>query len=167
MYEILSKSPERAKRFMGTMAMSLSGPGFKVEHIVENGPWDKLPEGALIVDVGGSHGEVMIALAKKFPNFRLVVQDLPSTIEAAAQQLEPSLEGRVVYTAHDFFTPQPVQHADVFFFRWIFHNWPEKYCLRIIQNLLPALKRGTRIIINEWLLPEPNSVPNRIDRLMR
>ena len=166
MYEFISKRPDRAKRLMGTMAMSLSGPAYKLDHIVNNGPWAKLPEGALIVDVGGSHGDAMIAIAKKFSHLRFVVQDLPSTIEAHPT-LKEGLVDRVEFMPYDFFTPQSVCHADVYFFRWIFHNWPDKYCLLILQNLILALKHRARVVINEWILPEPNCVSNRVERQMR
>lgn len=35
---------------------------------------------------------------------------------------------------------QPVRHADVYFFRAIFHNWRHKYAVEILRNLMPALK---------------------------
>jgi hypothetical protein len=52
----------------------------------------------------------------------------------------------------DFFTPQPVA-ADVYYFRSIFHNWADKYCVEILRSLVPALKKGARIIIHERVLP--------------
>ncbi|XXH02516.1 hypothetical protein Hte_008892 [Hypoxylon texense] len=44
-------------------------------------------------------------------------------------------------------------HADVYFFRSIFHNWADKYCIQILQNLVPALKPGARVVIHERILP--------------
>jgi hypothetical protein len=41
----------------------------------------------------------------------------------------------------------------VYYFRSIFHNWADKYCVKILQNLVPALKKGARIIIHERVLP--------------
>lgn len=52
----------------------------------------------------------------------------------------------------DFFTPQPVT-ADVYYLRWILHNWPDKYCVEILRNLRPALKPGAMIVIHEQVLP--------------
>jgi hypothetical protein len=60
---------------------------------------------------------------------------------------------------HDFFTPQPVTHADVYFFRWIFHNWPD-YGIRILRNLILALKAGARIVVNDNVLPQPGTLAN-------
>jgi len=61
--------------------------------------------------------------------------------------------------AHDFLTEQPVKYADVYFFRWIFHNWSDKYCIKILRNLIPALKVNARIVINDNVLPEPGTMP--------
>ena len=166
MYHYSATHPEKAKRFAGGMSLSLTGQGYEMEHIVENGPWASIGPQGLVVDVGGSHGDAMIAIAERFPSLRFVVQDLPSTIEARPP-LPKDLDARVTFMAHDFFTEQPIKNAGVFFFRWIFHNWPDKYCLRIIQNLIPALKPGARIFINEWCLPELNSISNRLERRMR
>jgi len=67
---------------------------------------------------------------------------------------------------HDFLTEQPVKNADVYFFRWIFHNWSDKYCIKILRSLIPALKTNARIVINDNVLPEPGVMPNfREERL--
>jgi hypothetical protein len=42
----------------------------------------------------------------------------------------------------------------VYFFRWIFHNQADKYALKIIRRLIPSLKRGAVILINDHCLPE-------------
>jgi len=57
--------------------------------------------------------------------------------------------------AYDFLTEQPVSGAAVYFFRWIFHNWSDKYCIQILRNHIPALKPGAKIIINDNVLPRP------------
>lgn len=70
------------------------------------------------------------------------------------------LEGRISFMVHDFFTPQPVHGADVYVFRWIFHNWSDKYCVRILRNLVPALKHGAKVVINDVVLPKPGELSN-------
>lgn len=60
--------------------------------------------------------------------------------------------------AHDFFTEQPVVGADVYLFRWIMHNWSDKYCVKILRCLIPALKPGAKIIVNDNVLPQPGEV---------
>ena len=69
--------------------------------------------------------------------------------------------------AHDFFTEQPVRNANVYYFRWIFHNWSDKYAVKILKCLTPALKIGARILINEYCLPEPGAVSYYQEKPMR
>ena len=84
-----------------------------------------------------------------------------------AKATPPSgLEDRISFMAHDFFTPQPIT-ADVYFFRFIFHDWPDKYGISILQNLVPALKPGARVLINEFCLPEPGMISAYKERVLR
>jgi hypothetical protein len=83
----------------------------------------------------------------------------PSCCCSRRKTLPKELSNKIEFMPHDFFTEQPVQHADVYFFRWIFHNWSDKYCTQILRNLIPALKNGARIVINDNVLPEPGVLP--------
>lgn len=121
---------------------------------------------SLVVDVGGNKGHTCVQLAKVTKNLHFVVEDLPSTVENAEQGLPTDYRDRISFKASDFFKSQPVLNADVYFFRMIFHDWPDKYCIRILQNTIPALKPGSRIVINDRLLPERGTVgfAQRMDR---
>ncbi|KAF2236496.1 putative O-methyltransferase [Viridothelium virens] len=165
-YQIMASDPRRAERFMNCMIMKLQGPGYDVEHLAGYSLWETLPAGSTVVDVGGSHGEVASAIAKRYPSLKFIVQDLEATVDVHTHLSDP-LEGRIRFMAHNFFQPQPVKGADAYILRWILHNWPDKYCLKILRNLIPALKTGARILINESCLPEPNTMPNRADRKLR
>ena len=78
----------------------------------------------------------------------------------------PEVESRVSLTTHDFFSPQPVS-ADLYYFRWIFHNWSDVYAVRILQALIPALKPGARVLINDGILPEVGSVGGMEEKSIR
>ena len=69
----------------------------------------------------------------------------------------PEFEPKVFLTTHDFFDPQPVS-ADVYLYRWIFHNWSDAYAIKMLQALVPAMKPGARVLINDGVLPEAGSV---------
>jgi len=88
-----------------------------------------------------------------------VVQDLAPVVADGPKAVPPEFVTRIKFMAHDFMTEQPVKNADVYFFRWIFHNWSDKYCIKILQNLIPALKQNARIVINDNVLPEPGILP--------
>lgn len=91
-------------------------------------------------------------LAKEFPKLNLMVQDLPE-VQAAFQAFIPNdLTTRVTFQSHDFFNPQTIG-ADMYFLKMILHDWPDKYAVKILRNLLPALKPGGRILLCEAVSP--------------
>lgn len=95
-------------------------------------------------------------MAAKFPSLSFIVQDLEPVVRAAEKQPQAvELADRVKFQTHDFLTEQPVHGADVYFFRWILHNWSDKYCVKILRNLIPALKPGAKIVLNDNVLPKP------------
>lgn len=117
--------------------------------------------------MGGNQGYVSFAIAEAFPNLNFIVQDTagmrtPDTIGTVPE----ALQSRVQLTTHDFFTPQPVV-ADAYFLRMILHGFSDKYCVQILQALIPALKPGAKIIINDGGLPEPGSVGYIEERTVR
>lgn len=68
---------------------------------------------------------------------------------------------------HDIFEEQPVHGADAYLFRWILHNWPDKYCVKALRALIPALKPGARVLIAEFVMPPSGVVPNELERKIR
>lgn len=155
MFVTFGKSPLRAKRMGGAMVSLTGGEGYEVSYLLDNYDWASLDaKSGTIVDVGGSHGFVCVDLAKRYPNLKFVVQDLPKTINSAPT-LAPEIADRITFQAHDFYTPQPVKDADVYLFRWILHNNSDKYALKILRSLIPALKKGAKVLINDHCLPEP------------
>lgn len=48
-------------------------PGLEPDHVVNGFPWEDLGE-ATVVDLGGSHGAISVALARKYPSLKLIVQ---------------------------------------------------------------------------------------------
>jgi hypothetical protein len=149
----------KAKRFADAMSFFQASPAMQTSLIVDNYDWKSYKT---VVDVGGSHGAVMIELAKQNPEMKCTVQDLPEVIAGAPKGTE-----RVTFEAYDFFTEQPVKGADVYFFRMIFHNWGDKYCIQILKNLIPALKKGSKIVINDHVVPPGGVLSPYKDRTVR
>jgi hypothetical protein len=165
MYEIFTADPERGARF----GMTMSNADEKREFLLDNYSW----EGKVsLVDVGGSHGSIPISIAERFPHIKCYVQDLPNVVAEGQARLPAILRGQVEFMAQsvkrtiycfkystdlrsDFFTEQPIS-ADVYYFRSIMHNWSDKYCIKILRNLIPALKPGARILVHERMLPDLN-----------
>lgn len=138
------------------MSALSSSQDYDLTYVLDHYDWSSLGA-ARVVDVGGSEGHVSIALAKRFPNLTLVVQDMEQVVSHAAGNLPADLQDRVSFMAHDMFQPQPVQ-ADVYYMRWILHNWSDKYCKVILEALIPALKKGSRILIQDFYMPKPGEL---------
>ena len=45
--------------------------------------------------------------------------------------------------------------ARIYYFRSIFHDWPDHQCRQILQNTVAAMTPGySKLLINEWVLPD-------------
>ncbi|KAK4137039.1 S-adenosyl-L-methionine-dependent methyltransferase [Trichocladium antarcticum] len=174
MFATFGKDPARARRMGRAMASLTGGEGYEPSFFVdvERGGYDLSDLDAAagtFVDIGGSHGFMCVDLATKYRNMQFVVQDLPKTVESAPRPLsaDPQVAARITLQAHDFFTEQVTRNADVYYFRWIMHNYSTPYAVRLLQNLVPALKPGARILINDHCLREAGHETAWDDRVMR
>ncbi|KAL5332378.1 S-adenosyl-L-methionine-dependent methyltransferase [Aspergillus crustosus] len=165
MFLHMAEDPERERRFANTMVEMVSTEGYGIHHLVGGYRWDKLGK-AKIVDVGGSTGHACIAIAEKATDATFIVQDLPGVIEQGKKALPKDLVERVIFQDHDFFTPQP-EAADIYLLRFILHDHPDPVAVKIVQSLVPAMRNGSRLIVNDGVLPEVGAVPKGEERIAR
>ncbi|KAF2166409.1 hypothetical protein M409DRAFT_54760 [Zasmidium cellare ATCC 36951] len=159
-FDYLNKTPDFRKRFAGYMQCVTSTQGTAIEHLIEGFDWASVGNG-LVVDIGGSSGHASIALARSYPELRLIVQDLPKVIEtsvAQASSLEDSVKSRVTFQGHSFFEPQPVKDADLYLLRMILHDWPNDEAKTILGHIRQAMKPTARLVIMDTALPEPGTI---------
>jgi hypothetical protein len=112
------------------------------------------PESVLMIDIGGSSGHDIIDFHKAFPNLpgRLVLQDLPSTIDVIPRGTLPK---GIEPQGYDFFTPQPVKEAKVYYLHHVLHDWPDEACRKILANIVPVMKKGySKILLNEVVIKD-------------
>jgi hypothetical protein len=166
-FDGLKKDPKRGRRFADCMTFFHAGAKWERDGLIRFYDWESvISDGSgLVVELGGSKGDMCIDLARHYPRIRCISQDLPDVVSGV--EVPEDVKGRVEVVAHDFFTEQSVKGADVYLFRWIFHDWSDKYAVRILRNLMPALKNGARVVIGEVCLPEPGDVSNLVERQMR
>lgn len=145
--------------------MISNNPSFDPGYINRSYDWKALGDGT-IVDIGGGQGGIAFSLAKEFPSLCFTVQDLAPCIDGADALVPVDLARHVKFMAHDFFTPQTIK-ADAYILRWILHNWSDKYSVKILRALIPGLKPGTRILLQEACLSEPGAVPHWIEKDLR
>lgn len=106
---------------------------------------------------------------KEFPTLAFIVQDI-STKMMEHEHSQSELDGRIVFTRHDFFEPQPVHEASVYFIRQCIHNWDDASAIKIFKAFVPALERcraGTPLLINDTILPQPGSITRFEERGLR
>ena len=160
----ISGDPQRMQRFADTMHVLGSTREFKLEDTLDClGIKQEQPQ--LLVDVGGSHGFVSIAMLHRFPKLRCIVQDLPEVIFEA--RVPQGLEDRLTFESHHLFEKQPVRGVDVCFLRSVLHDWSDEHAIQIIRNLIPSLTKGSRVIINDICLPEPGTMPLGKEQFIR
>ncbi|KAL9598141.1 MAG: hypothetical protein Q9219_004697 [cf. Caloplaca sp. 3 TL-2023] len=165
-FDYMHDHPLKAKRFAGAMTAFATYQGNAPETLVKGYPWPSIGKGTL-VDVGGSEGTYSIAIAQACPDLNVIVQDLPEAIQAAkAKKLPTDVAGRVAFMEHDMFKEQTVA-ADAYLFRWIFHDWPDSYVVKILHQLIPALKPGARVVISEHIAPDPGTCSLLEERKIR
>lgn len=90
-----------------------------------------------------------VALAKRYPNLKLVVEDYKNNVEQGAAKLPPELSNRVRFVPHNFFDLQPVAGAEVYILRHICHDWSAENSVKIIQQIVPAMNPGSKILLVE------------------
>ncbi|OJD36264.1 o-methyltransferase protein [Diplodia corticola] len=106
----------------------------------------------LVVDVGGGAGHTSKTIRELCAGVkgRVVLQDLAEVVKDA-----PSVEG-VVTMAHDFFAPQPVKGARIYYLRRILHDWADPSSVTILRHLAAAMTDSSRVVIAEQILPTKN-----------
>lgn len=144
--------PERAKVFATAMSWLAQLPGYSPHYLVDHFPFGS--GDITVVDVGGGIGHIARALVGHSPSVQCIVQDRSEVIAQAAQTLPAQLQGRIRFQAHDFFQQQPVLFADIYLLRHVLHDWSNKYARKILQALIPALKPGAKVVLNDRIIPE-------------
>ncbi|KAF9462557.1 hypothetical protein BDZ94DRAFT_1309633 [Collybia nuda] len=146
--------------------------------------WQSLPQGSVVVDVGGGIGSTSMLLANAFSRpHELLLRSLPPTPgnnEESDEAIDLSLQfviqdrevvvemglkawrarcpelldsGTAKFQVHDFFSPQPIRNAAVFFLRVVLHDWPNAHARTILLRLREAATEATKLVLADFILP--------------
>ncbi|KAJ3578712.1 hypothetical protein NPX13_g1853 [Xylaria arbuscula] len=154
-FAVFASQPERARRFGGAMRHFTKGDSWDLRHLLTSFDWSSIDKpGAKVVDIGGGNGQISQYLARHTTNVHYIVQDLAHVVSQAPSQLPSELKGRIEFVEHDFFTPQTMEPPAAFLMRYVLHNWADRYAIRILQNLVPAMRKGSKVLIYEYVLED-------------
>jgi O-methyltransferase/methyltransferase family protein len=118
----------------------------------------RLPDGAVVADLGGADGSMLAQLLADAPERRGIVFDHPEIVSAARKTLaDRSLDDRVQTVGGDFF--QSVPAADVYVLSYVLHDWNDESARRILRNIAEAAEPGARVVLIEAVIP-PGDVPH-------
>lgn len=108
-----------------------------------------------LVDIGGNQGHDLIKFRQQHPYLpgKLVLQDMPKVVSGVS-----GCEAGIEVMAYSFLDTQPVQGARVYYFRSIFHDWPDHICQQILRNTISAMAADySRILIMDFVLSDTNT----------
>ncbi|KAI0737217.1 S-adenosyl-L-methionine-dependent methyltransferase [Daedaleopsis nitida] len=135
--------------------------------ILKGFSWEDLPQGSVLVDVGGGIGATTIIVADAHPHLRVVVEDRAQVASTAISAWGPRYahlfeSGRMSYRTRDFFASWPpltlpdlgpVGAPAVFLVRLVLHDWQDDDARKILSQLRAAAGPDTKLVIGDMLLP--------------
>jgi len=151
-FDWISADPERVEVQNRTFA--------NVTNSLRAGMFDgyRLPDGAVVADLGGADGSMLAQLLADAPDRRGIVFDRPEIVPAARKTLaDRGMADRVQSIGGDFF--QSVPSADVYILSYILHDWDDEACRRILRAIVEAAEPGARVVLVEAVIP-PGDAPH-------
>ena len=115
-----------------------------------------VPKGARdMLDIGGSHGYLSVALCRRHPALRSVVLDLPEAVEQARPILAAEGMGdRVVHRAGDALTDDLGEAAhDLILMFSLVHHFDAETNRALIARCARALRPGGLLVIGDLMRP--------------
>lgn len=111
-----------------------------------------------IYDIGGGHGQFMLAILNKYPNVSGMVFDTQEVIDAIPKRNPKLLDSKCKLCSGDFFDSIP-KGGDAYLMKSVLHDWDDSKSEQILKNCYQAMSQNARLIIVEVvLLPKDQSL---------
>jgi hypothetical protein len=118
--------------------------------------WDPPTPNITLCDIGGGIGTMLVYFLQHYPEMKGMVFDQESVTPRGIQFLkEKQLIERVQHVGGNFFhSPWPSQlhECNVFFLKFILHDWADEESLTILKNIKDTAKKGSTIVIAEHVM---------------
>ena len=111
-----------------------------------------------VVDVGGGHGSLLVAILRAHSGVRGTVFDLPGVADQAKVNLaEAGVANRCEVVGGNFFDGVPAG-GDAYVLRWILHDFDDDRAVEILRACRAAMGPDGRLLIVERVV-EPGTDP--------
>lgn len=128
-----------------------------------------VPKGAKdMLDIGGSHGLLSVAICRRHPGLRSVILDLPEAVEHAAPILaEEGMGDRVVYRPGNVLTDDLGTEAwDLIFVASLVHHFDDATNRALARKIAKALRPGGVFVIQELYRPQTPNEAGQVGALL-
>eukprot|EP00977_Amphora_coffeiformis_P004806 scaffold1033_cov171-Amphora_coffeaeformis.AAC.23 len=175
-WKLFHDEPEREEGF-GRAMWSLEGLGGKA--MAMDAPFNKFDR---FIDIGGSLGHFLYKIMLNNPGIEGILLDRPEVIENAKKlwyeddgMYKDGTQESLTMINGDFFDSSAIpegRDGDVYFMRYILHDWQEAECLKILRNLHEKMKgKKTTLLIGECAMPNRDTIGQppaiyKVDMLM-
>src|SRR5215203_44087 len=109
-----------------------------------------------VVDVGGAHGDLLLAILDANRHACGTVFDRPHVAEAARQAIHAQgYQDRCAAVGGDFFQAVP-SGGDLYVLKFILIDWKDAEALRILDNCRTAITPDGKLLVIEMTIPDDN-----------
>jgi len=151
LFEYLAEHPDEAALFSESMVGIHGGEPPAVAAAYDFSTF------GTIVDVGGATGNMLAHILTRHSRPKGILFDRPHVVSAAPALLRAhGVADRVTIEEGDFFERVP-EGGDAYVLSHIIHDWTETQCHTILGNCRKAMKKGAKLLIVEFVLPEGNT----------
>jgi len=145
----LEAHPDIASRFdalMGPAGHGTPDPDVLIDH-----DWDSVRH---VVDVGGGTGAMLAEILRARPGIRGTLVDLPRTVARSGETFTAAgVAERVTVAGQSFFDPLPAG-ADLYLFRGVLNDWPDREATAILRRSADAARPAGRVVILKSVAPD-------------
>ena len=108
-----------------------------------------------VADIGGGKGTMLAAILRQHGHLRGVLFDLPSMVDAAAEEVfrAAGVADRCEIVPGDFFQSVP-DGADAYLLANVLHDWDDADSVRILGACRRAMAKDGRVLVIERLIPD-------------
>jgi hypothetical protein len=109
-----------------------------------------------LVDVGGGHGVLLLAILKANPHLNAILCDAPHVVNTAGPLLEAGgVLDRCQVTPCDFFSSVPAG-GDAYLLKSVIHDWNDDEAIAILETCRRAIPANGRLLVVENVVAPGN-----------